>query len=110
MRSVLGIDHGGLTAGLPLWWPALIDVMNVIRCYRRDRSAWPLSLSPPSFLGPTEWPNNTSEWRAGAVWRWTRGPRKESRENHNKITVSHQCRFDGSIQTTFSVRRLRIDA
>lgn len=29
-----------------LCWPALIDVMNVIRCYLRDRRAWPLSLSP----------------------------------------------------------------
>lgn len=56
---------GGLTPSLPLRWPALIDVMNVIRCYRRDRRAWPLSLSPPSFLGPSERANNASEWRVG---------------------------------------------
>lgn len=79
-EDVLCVGHrsagdGGLTPGLPLWWPALIDLMNVIRCYRRDHSAWPLSLSPPSFLGPTERPSNASEWRArgGGVLEVVRG-------------------------------------
>lgn len=93
-EDVLCVGHrsagdGGLTPGRLLWWPALIDVMNVIRCYRGDRSAWLLSLSPPSFLGPTEWPNNASEWRAGGLEVDVRGLRKKNRENQSKITVFH---------------------
>lgn len=95
---------GGLTPGLPLWWPALIDVMNVIRCYRRDRSAWPLSLSPPSFLGPTEWSNNASEWRAeGGVGGGRMSLRKENRQDHSFPSVSLWRQHEQTVHLCFKV-------
>lgn len=79
------VGEEGRTPSPPLWWPALIDVMNVIRCYRRDRSAWPLSLSLPGFLDPTEWANNASEWCAG---RGTDGPEDREGSQRDQFSVS----------------------
>lgn len=85
-EDVLRVQHWSVgDGGPPLWWPALIDVMNVIRCYRRDRSAWPLSLSLPGFLGPTEWANNASEWCAG---RGTDGPEDIEESQRDQFSVS----------------------
>lgn len=61
----------------PLCRPALIDVMNVIRRYRRDRRAGPFSpYLPDASWAPTEWTNNASErvllgWGG---WRGLSGP------------------------------------
>lgn len=79
------VGDGGRTPSPPLGWPALIDVMNVIRCYRRDRSAWTLPLSLPGFLGPTEWANNASEWCAG---RGADAPEDREEARHDQFSVS----------------------